>query len=56
MPIKVQGTFRIPNRLEWKRKSPYHIIIKILDIRTNNILKAVRERGQVTYKIDINII
>ena len=30
-PIKVQEDYRKPNRLNQKRKSPYHIIIKALN-------------------------
>ena len=28
MPIKVQEVYRTPNRLDQKRKFPYHIVIK----------------------------
>lgn len=31
VPIKAQKAFRTSNRLEWKRKSPIHIIIKTLN-------------------------
>jgi hypothetical protein len=44
MPISIQEAYRTPNRLDQKRNSSHHIIIK------ERILKAVREKGQVTYK------
>jgi hypothetical protein len=49
MSIKVQEDYRTP--LDQKRKSFHHIIIKILNAQNKErILKAARERGQVTYK------
>jgi hypothetical protein len=43
--------YRTPNRLVQKRKSSCHIIIKSLNSRNKErILKAIREKGQVTYK------
>jgi hypothetical protein len=56
MPIKVQG-YRTPNQLGQKRKYSHHMIIKIINVynknnnsNNHNILKASREKGQVTYK------
>ena len=48
---EIQEDCRTPNRLDQKRNSSRHMIIR----RTNapnkdRILKAVREKGQVTYK------
>jgi hypothetical protein len=40
-----------PNRLDQKRNSSQHIIIKTTNaLNKDRILKAVRETGQVTYK------
>jgi hypothetical protein len=51
MPIKVQEVSRTPNRLDQKRKSSHHIIIKTLNIqKKERLLKAAREKVQVTYK------
>jgi hypothetical protein len=44
MPIKVQEAYRTPNRLNQKRKSSQHMIIKILNTQNKNILKAARGR------------
>ena len=33
MSIKVQKTYRTPNRLDQKRNSPQHIIIKTLKVK-----------------------
>jgi hypothetical protein len=53
MPINIQEThttYRIPNRLDQKRNS-CHIIIKTPNAQNKErILKAVREKGQITYK------
>jgi ribosomal protein L39E len=51
MPIQIQEASRTANRLDQNRTTPQHIIIKTT--RTENrerILKAVREKKQVTYK------
>jgi len=51
MAINVQKAYRTPNRLDQKRKSFHHIIIKTLNVQNKEgILKDVREKGQVTYK------
>jgi hypothetical protein len=51
MPINTQEAYRMPNRLDKKRNFSSHIIIKILNAQNKErILKAVREKGQVTYK------
>jgi hypothetical protein len=51
MAVHVQETYKIPNRLDQKRKSSCHIIIKTLNAqKKERILKSVREKGQVTYK------
>ena len=51
MPMKIQEAYRIPNRLDQKRNSSCHIIIKTPNaLNKERIVKAVREKGQVTYK------
>lgn len=48
----MKDIYRTPNRLDQKRKFPWHIIIKTLNVlKKERILKAVREEYQVTYKI-----
>jgi hypothetical protein len=51
MPMNIQEAYRTPNTLDQKRNSSCHIIIKMPDVQyKEKILKAVREKGQVTYK------
>jgi hypothetical protein len=51
MPIQVQEASRTPNRLDQNRTTPQHIIIKTISTETRErILKAVREKKQITYK------
>jgi hypothetical protein len=51
MPMSVQEAYRTPNRLDQKRNSSQHIIIKTPNaLNRERILKAVKEKGQVTYK------
>jgi hypothetical protein len=51
MPMNLQEAYRTPNRLDQKRNSSRHIIIKTTNaLNKDRILKAVREKGQVTYK------
>jgi hypothetical protein len=51
MPMNIQKAYRTPNRLAQKRNSSHHIIIKKPNaLKKERILKAVREKGQVTYK------
>ena len=51
IPMKVQEAYRTPNRLDQKKTSPRHIIIKTQSIQTKErILRAAKEKGQVTYK------
>ena len=50
MPINIQEAYRTLNRLEKKRNSSNHIIIKTPNAQnTERVLKAVRDKGQVTY-------
>jgi hypothetical protein len=49
--MKMQEAYRTPNRLAQKRNSSCHIIIKTPNaLSKEGILKAVRGKGQVTYK------
>jgi hypothetical protein len=51
MPTNIQEAYRTPNRLQKKRNSSCHIIIKTPNaLNKERILKAVRKKGQVTYK------
>jgi hypothetical protein len=51
MPMKIQEAYRTPNRLDQKRFSSRHIIIRTINtLNTDRILKAVRGKGQVTHK------
>ena len=51
MAMNIQEAYRTPNRLDQKRKSSHHIIIKTPNVQNKErLLKAVREKGQVTYK------
>jgi hypothetical protein len=52
MYMNIQEAYRIPNRLDQKKKKiSQHIIIRTTNaLNKNRILKAVREKGQVTYK------
>ena len=51
MPVNIQEAYRIPNRLDQKRNSSRHIVIRTTNaLNKERILKAVREKGQVTYK------
>ena len=51
MPMKVQEAYRTPNRLDQRKKTLRHIIIKTPNIQNKErILRAVKEKGQVTYK------
>jgi hypothetical protein len=51
MPIQVQEVSRTPNRLDQNRTTSQHIIIKTTSTdNRERILKAVREKKQITYK------
>jgi hypothetical protein len=52
MPLNIQEAYRTPNRLDQKGNSFCHIIIKTPNAQNKEIiLKSVREKGQVTYKV-----
>jgi hypothetical protein len=51
MPINIEEAYRMPNRLDQKRNSSCYIIVKTTNAQNKErILKAVRKKGQVTYK------
>jgi hypothetical protein len=51
MPMNIQEAYRAPNRLDQKRNSSQHIIIRTTNALTKDrILKAVSDKGQVTNK------
>ena len=48
---QVQETQRIPNRINPRRNTPRHILIKLTKIKhKEQILKAAREKQQITHK------
>jgi hypothetical protein len=51
MSMNIQEAYRTPNRLDQKRNSSRHIIIITTNaLNKDRLLKAVRKKGQVTYK------
>ena len=51
MPMNIQDAYRTPNRLDQKRNSSRYIIIRTTNaLNKDRVLKAVREKDQVTYK------
>ena len=49
--IQVQEAQRAPNKLDPKRATPRHIIIKMPKVKVKEkILKATREKQRITYK------
>jgi hypothetical protein len=51
MPMNIHKAYRTPNRLDQKRNSSRHIIIRTTNIlNKDRILKALRGKSQVTYK------
>jgi hypothetical protein len=48
MPMNIQEAYRTPNRLDQKRNSSHHIIIKTPNAQNiEKILKAVQEKGSL---------
>ena len=48
---QVQETQRVPNRINPRRNTPIHIVIKLTKIKhQEQILKAAREKQQITHK------
>jgi hypothetical protein len=51
VPMSIQEAYRTSNILDQKRNSSHHIIVKTTIAQNKErILKAVREKGQVTFK------
>ena len=51
MPMNIQEAYRTPNRLDQKRNSSRHIIIRTTNaLNKDRMLKSVREKGQGPYK------
>jgi hypothetical protein len=51
MPMNIQEAYRTPNRLDQKRNSSQHIVIRTTSaLNKDRIVIVVRERGQVTFK------
>ena len=48
-PFQIQQTLLVPSRINPRRNTPRHIIIKLKKIK-GKILKATREKQQTTYK------
>ena len=48
---QVQETQRVPNRINPRRNTPIHIVIKLTKNKhQEQILKAAREKQQITHK------
>ena len=48
---QVQEAQRVPGRIDPRRKTPRHIVIKLTKIKDKDkLLKATREKRQITYK------
>ena len=53
--MKVQEAYRTLNRLDQKKTSPRHIIIKTQSIQIKErILIAAKEKDQVTIKVNLS--
>jgi hypothetical protein len=49
MPMNIKEAYRTPNRLDQKRNSSRHIIIRTTNaLNKDRLLKAVTGKGQVT--------
>ena len=47
---QVQEAQRVPYRINPRRNMPRHIVIKLTKIKDEELLKAAREKQQITYK------
>ena len=48
---QVQGAQRIPYRINPRRNTPRHILVKLSKVKyKEKILKATREKQEITYK------
>ena len=55
MPMNIQEPFLTPNSLDQKRNSSRPIIIRTTNaLNKDRILKAIRVKGQVTYKASLS--
>ena len=51
LPTQVGETQRVRNRINPRRNTPRHILIKLMKIKhKKQILKAAREKQQITHK------
>jgi hypothetical protein len=51
IPVNIQEAYRTPIRLDQKRKSSSHVIIKTPTLqKEERIIKAERGKGQVSYE------
>mgnify|MGYP002338468411 CR=1 FL=1 len=49
--IIIREAYRVPGRINPRRDTPRHIVIKMMKIKDKDkILKAAREKQQITYK------
>ena len=47
---QVQEAQRVPYRINARRNTPRHVLIKLTKIKLKNILKVAREKQKITYK------
>ena len=47
---QVQETQRVPNRINPRRNTPRHILIKLTKIKHKEQIKAARDKQQITHK------
>ena len=48
---QIQGTLRVPNRINPRQNTPRHILIKLKKIKhKEQILKAAKEKQQIIHK------
>ena len=47
---QIQEAQRVPGRINPRRNTLRHIAIKLPKIKEEKLLKATREKGQITYK------
>ena len=49
--MQVQEAYRVPNKIDTKRTTPKHIILKMPKVKEKErILKAAREKQFITYR------
>ena len=48
--MQVQEAQRVPNKMDAKRPTPRHTIIKMPRLKIERILEAAREKKLVTYR------